>query len=317
MARFAHLTLGKAGSQWVKDVLTDPEIFAAQGLRFHQPRGAYSMATFAAEPDRTFVAPAFHVSYDEWHEFSKADDRCVVVLRDPRDSIVSWAFSVAYSHVTEDHIRIIRPAMLALDLRGKLEIGTYTFWESAHVQRSWAIRPATDGVRVYRYEDIVTDEQGAFRSMVDHFGWPVAESDLREVVERMTFTKRTGGRARGEKNEFSHYRNGVPGDWRNYFDRDLAERFEFAVPGLLCELGYETSNDWWKAQPETIPGLGGGAAIGGDEADRLREELARTRAELDAVRSASERLLERCAELERAESALDELSVRFARAPAR
>lgn len=317
MGRFAHITLGKAGSQWVKDVLTDPQIFAAQGLAFHQPRGAYSMAAFATEPDGTLVAPAFHVSYEEWRAFSRPDDRCVVVLRDPRDSIVSWAFSVAYSHVTEDHVRIIRPALLSLDLRGKLEVATYTFWESADVQRSWAAYPATDNECVYRYEDLVADELGTFRSMIDHFGWTVHDEDLREVVARLTFARRTGGRARGEKDPFSHYRNGVPGDWRNYFDRDLAERFENACPGLVRELGYESSDEWWRSQPETIPELGSGASLAAEEGDRLREQLARTEAELDAVRAASEQLLERCEQLERAERTLEELSARIVPARAR
>lgn len=317
MGRFAHLTLGKAGSQWVKDVLTDPQIFAAQQLRFVQPEGGYSMASFAAEPDRTLVAPAFHVSYDDWHAFSQPGDRCVVVLRDPRDSIVSWAFSVAYSHVTEHHIGIIRPPMLALDLRGKLEVSMYTYWESADVQRSWGQREPTETERVYRYEDLVADEHAAFRSMVEHFGWNVDQADLDAVVDRLTFTKRSGGRERGKKDPYSHYRNGVPGDWKNYFDRDLAGRFERAAPGLLTHLGYEMSDDWWEAQPETLEALSGQGATGPTDSESLRLELARTRAALVAAEGTAENLLARIEGLSGIERELDVIIRRLATEPTR
>lgn len=314
MARFAHITLGKAGSQWVKDVLTDPQIFAGQGLRLVQPQGGFSMASFAAEPDRTLVAPAFHVSYDEWRAFSRAGDRSVVVLRDPRDSIVSWAFSVAYSHVTEPHVSIIRPAMLALDLRGKLEVSMYTYWESADVQRSWANRAPTPSERVFRYEDLVADEHAAFRSMIDYLGWRVDAADLTEVVDRLTFAKRSGGRVRGEKDAFSHFRNGVPGDWKNYFDRSLAERFERASPGLLTALGYETSDDWWRGQPETVEAL---AAEAAGDVDAMRRELARTRASLVAAERVREQLLARIDALSGIERDIDAIMRRLAPEAAR
>jgi len=291
MGRFAHITLGKAGSQWVKDVLTDPEIFAAQDLRFVQPTGAYSMPSFAAEPDRTLVAPAFHVSHEEWRAFSGPDDRCVVVLRDPRDSIVSWAFSVAYSHVTEPHISVIRPPMLALNLRGKLEVSMYVYWEAGDVQRSWSRLEPTANVRVYRYEDLVENEHATFSSMIEHFGWRVHGPALDAVVDRLTFAKRTGGRQRGAKDTYSHLRNGVPGDWKNYFDRDLAERFERGMPGLLTQLGYETSDDWWKEQPESVEALRDDTPDGETELESVRRELARTRAALIVAEGNTNRLV--------------------------
>ena len=147
--RFAHITLGKAGSQWVKDVLTDPDLFGLQkDLTFSYPSkgGVYGMPEFSAEPDRVFAGPIYEVRYEDWRRYRAPDDRCIVVLRDPRDSIVSWAFSVTFSHVTEEHVRLIRPALLALDLRGKLEVAMYTFWESSAAQRSWA-NPRTNRTR--------------------------------------------------------------------------------------------------------------------------------------------------------------------------
>lgn len=256
MARFAHITRPKNGSQWVKDVLSDPRILASQGVRFRPPSGNNPMLAFSDEADRTLVAPMFKVSADEWTAHKGSGDRCVVVLRDPRDAIVSATFSGAYSHVTENRIAGLRLALLTLDRRGKLDIAAHVFFRDHYQIRSWVQHGSTASELVCRFEDLVTDELGTFRSMLDHFGWDVGDALLRDVVEPLTFERRSGGRARGDKDEYSHYRNAVPGDWRNYFDRDLSARFEAAAPGLLRVLGYETRDDWWRERPEELPALG-------------------------------------------------------------
>jgi Sulfotransferase domain len=295
MARFAHITRGKTGSQWVKDVLGDPRILAAANVTLRSPHRDYCMRDFANEPDRTLVAPLFHALPPDWLACKGPGDRCVVVLRDPRDAVVSAAFSNAYSHVTTPELALVRPALLALDVRGKLEVTAYLFFAQPEMDRPWAQFRSTGAELLCRFEDLLTDEHAAFRRIVDHFGWDVGDELLREVVGGMTFARRTGGRPRGENDVFSHFRNGVPGDWRNYFDRDLAERFENAQPGLLRQLGYESRDDWWTEQPERLARLG---AREDEDAGALRDELERVRAELSAVRRAAARLLDACAPLD-------------------
>lgn len=273
--RYAHITLGKAGSQWIKDVLTDPDILSLQnGVRLAPPpTGMYTMADFVNEPDGSFVGPMYHVRYDDWKRYAANTDRSIVVLRDPRDSIVSWAFSLTYSHVTEPHVQIIRPALLGLDLRGKLEIAMYTYWESSMAQRSWARKPQTDSELVLTYEEFVADQHRAFERVLQFFGWSVPEDVLTIVIDRLSFEKRSG-RARGEKQDYSHYRNAMAGDWKNYFDRGLGERFEAACPELLIELGYERSPNWYERLPDEIPALSEGAQSAGQEFSVLERKIA-------------------------------------------
>jgi hypothetical protein len=303
MARFAHITRGKTGSQWVKDVLGDPRIIGPHDVRLSQPHDRYGMRDFAAEPEGTLVAPLFHAVPADWLAHKGADDRCVVVLRDPRDAIVSAAFSMAYSHVTTAEVALVRRPLLALDVRGKLEVTAYLFLAQPEMDVPWAEHRSTGCELLCRFEDLLTDELAAFRRIIDHFGWDVRDDVLREVVDGMTFSRRSGGRAPGEHDVFSHFRNGVAGDWRNWFDRDLAERFENARPGMMRRLGYETRDDWWRRQPDELANLQSPAAPR-ESPQQLRAELTRVRAELDVVRGAAERVLDSSAALDALERAL-------------
>jgi hypothetical protein len=66
---------------------------------------------------------------------------------------------------------------------------------------------------------------------------------LRDIVEKHRF-ERVAGRKRGEENVQSHFRKGVPGDWRNHFGDRHVRAFKDRYNDLLLKLGYETDPDW-------------------------------------------------------------------------
>jgi hypothetical protein len=53
-----------------------------------------------------------------------------------------------------------------------------------------------------------------------------------------------GGRAPGEEDVTSHYRKGVPGDWKLHFGPAHIDYFKQHYNDLLLKLGYEQSPDW-------------------------------------------------------------------------
>lgn len=69
-------------------------------------------------------------------------------------------------------------------------------------------------------------------------------SELARIVDRKSFRRLSGGRAKGQENLKSHYRKGVPGDWANHFDSDLTALFKERHGELLIRLGYETDLHW-------------------------------------------------------------------------
>ena len=67
---------------------------------------------------------------------------------------------------------------------------------------------------------------------------------IRRILDKKSFQRMSGGRRKGEEDVKSHFRKGVPGDWRNHFTPELLAAFKERYNHLVIKLGYETSEDW-------------------------------------------------------------------------
>ncbi len=72
----------------------------------------------------------------------------------------------------------------------------------------------------------------------------IPSSQLSEILEKKNFARLSGGRKRGQENVKSHYRKGVPGDWKNHFNEEHIRVFKAEYNDLLMKLGYESDADW-------------------------------------------------------------------------
>lgn len=250
--RVLHLTLEKCGSQWVRDVLNAPEVQAYS-------RRPYSGVTLSMAdcrtleiPDFTFSGPIYGMNQWEWEYWRNPDDRAVVVLRDPRDALISLLYSLLYSHVPTSMVDAFRKTLHGLEnqeARISYLITSQRRSISFRMYKSW-VTQETDSALLIRYESLIQDQQSGFRKILDWLHWPVPDDTLGKVVERLSFSSRSG-RQPGEGDKLSHFRKGIANDWRNHFTQEHGELWEQLYPGLLTEIGYEQSNDWWLALPKT------------------------------------------------------------------
>lgn len=67
---------------------------------------------------------------------------------------------------------------------------------------------------------------------------------LQSILQKKSFVNLAGGRKRGQENVKSHYRKGVPGDWKNHFEEGHVKYFKENFNHVLIKLGYETNEDW-------------------------------------------------------------------------
>ncbi len=188
---------------------------------------------------------------DGWRQIRSSGDKAVVVLRDPRDRLISLLFSVRYSHgsgVFVDYLRAQLAQMKDDHERILRLIGDEGYFLRYYL--TW-LTDAADDAYVVRYEDLIRSQYAEFKKIIEWLGWgEVPEEVLAGVVERLSFTARTG-RQPGDTDVSSHFRRGVGGDWRNHFTREHGRLWERLYPGFLTAIGYESSDDWWETLPDS------------------------------------------------------------------
>ena len=67
---------------------------------------------------------------------------------------------------------------------------------------------------------------------------------LFSIVNKNEFSRLAGGRKEGQENMKSHYRKGIPGDWKNHFNEEHKKFFKENYNRLLVKLGYEKDDKW-------------------------------------------------------------------------
>ena len=202
------------------------------------------------------------------------------VVRDPRDIAVSSYFSHLYSHPTTSTWPALaehRAKLQTLDKDEGLKLEILSSrWEFEHLYK-WDYtlpgmlelqmekltqQPQAEYERVFRFLGLLDERADAGGSDVLRLAvnralqrsrvlanarWRARQLPLRrlrDIVEANQFTKLAEGRQPGQEDVKSHYRKGVPGDWRNHFNEEHIALFKQQFNDLLVKLGYETDDAW-------------------------------------------------------------------------
>jgi hypothetical protein len=232
-----HVTHWKAGSQWISSVLK----YAAPE-RFVQPKyGPLGLLGGPFERGRVY-APVY-APYTRFRQLVPDDalNRTFVVIRDPRDTLVSWYYSLMYSHPElTDHICKERRELRQLSKSDGLALMACKHLQQVTcIQREWI----QAGARIFRYEDFVNQQQETFKQVFDFCNLRSFDLYRRLIVLRHSFGVRTWWRM-GRENTKSHLRKGVPGDWKNHFCDDLKKLFKAQHGETLALAGYEPDDSW-------------------------------------------------------------------------
>ena len=268
-----HITHWKAGSQWVAEVLklSAPQRFVPWRITNPSAMRGHGAPSFYMEPARRGkIYGTVYLSRDkfqrvlaghfwrsrDWNFFSpfmllgnwwtygvlKSPYRSFVVIRDLRDTLISFYFSLRKSHLLMvDYMASIRQRLeTSSEEDGLIYLLNDVLPASARIQSSWIGIPE---VLLLRYEDILGNEYTFFERLVDYCQIKVSRKQLRTVVERSIFETSTG-RQRGEEDVNAHLRKGIAGDWRNYFTESVKTQFKKQYGKLLIDTGYEKDLNW-------------------------------------------------------------------------
>lgn len=250
-----HCCVQKTGSQWIKAILSDELLRQRTGLSIyiyhrHLPEKTdtriLTERTFHhALPEQCILTPLY-MDYGSYTTIPKPGSyRTFSVVRDPRDIVVSWYFSVKYSHPLMGKIprhrevlnSVSREEGLIYSIRYLKEYGLFT------ALKSWAPGPPEDpAVKLFRFEELVdsTRQNVTLASLFKHCGIPLEASEINHLLEKYSWhnmQQQSAQKSAGIQG-ISHYRKGIPGDWRNYFSEMVCAAWYDELGNLLLETGY-------------------------------------------------------------------------------
>ncbi|MEZ6018398.1 MAG: sulfotransferase domain-containing protein [Planctomycetota bacterium] len=237
-----HLTHWKAGSQWIRGLFMD-----TFGSRVVEPLVSDGHVT-RGPIERGLIYPTVYMPRGPFEAIPKPDDSVVfVVIRDLRDTVISSYYSLLKSHPlvspSGDPHPGVAEARRDLEARsledGLIHLIQDSLNQSAHIQASWMESDA----RVYRFEDLIEDARGGFRSILDHCRLAYDADALTTALRNQSFEHRTG-RTRGTEDTSSHFRKGISGDWRSQFSDKVKAAFKERFGAHLIRTGYEHDLDW-------------------------------------------------------------------------
>jgi hypothetical protein len=256
-----HCTIHKAGSQWIKGIFSDTRIKKITGLEPYEyvkhlkegydKRKIHERFFDTPFPEGKVLTPLY-IGYDNYRALMKPrKHRGIFVMRDPRDLVVSNYFSKKFSHPVQQN-----PGLL--HVRQKLnEVSTEEGFKfiidnlkrngTFDSLRSWANAPEDDeNLLVLRFEDLTGDNSIKYiKKMFEHLKILMPDKTLKEILNTHSFEKLSGGRKQGQELPTAHYRKGVHGDWKRYFDKEVKENFTAVTEDLTDILGYESAFDYW------------------------------------------------------------------------
>jgi hypothetical protein len=234
-----HITHWKAGSQWVLAILRDlaPD-------RFVSVKGPLAEVLAAASRDDGVYSPVYLPRHRFLEAVGARPHRRFVIIRDLRDTLVSWYFSLRFSHGENAFVADQRAQFESLSTEeALLSLVQGRLKHFAAIQSSWLLSgdPAND--LVLRYEDLLADDLACFERILDHVQFRASPELRRRIIAEHRFENRTG-RQRGQEQAASHHRKGVAGDWQNHFTPRLRDAFRQHFGQHLIDTGYESSLDW-------------------------------------------------------------------------
>lgn len=273
---FGYFGHHKCASSWVWNILR--EVSKSAGLNHEVVHNSHmfdnDLPSFIRNSKVDFLS---YTNADIKHLNSVDLFRGFHVIRDPRDIVVSAYFSHKYSHPTEQakELILLRKSLNEASLRDGLLI-EIDFLEHIfeHIY-SWDYHQ--ENVMEVRMEDLTRDPYEKFMNIFSFLGLNGGEGtgglklwlkniavdvntlvrskntrvhkkllakDLLHCVYDNRFSKKSGGRGKGDENIKSHYRKGVPGDWVNYFEDAHKNHFKERYPNLLTKLEYEQNHNW-------------------------------------------------------------------------
>lgn len=162
--------------------------------------------------------------------------KVVLVVRDPRDILVSDYYSIAYSHAIPDgekkEIYLSRRESALASTLDEYVLNSAPKLQSVFERYEMHLFPVCPSVHVARYEDMVENFPEWFDSLVSACGMEISKTFRQNLVE-----KHEARRPKGE-NIHKHLRKGMPGEHREKLRPETVEQLNKIFEQPLTRFNY-------------------------------------------------------------------------------
>jgi hypothetical protein len=278
----AFLGHHKASTTWISDIML--QVCRDSGLRFvhireHDTLNGTTLLEYVHKRRGDYAS---YINSD-WDDVKLLRSfKAFHVIRDPRDIVVSAYFSHHYSHPTRrwPELNEYRAKLAAISKEDGLYLEIDREEKLFSEMSNWHYD--SPNILELKMEDLTQSPYEYFLTICEFLGilnkssllyperifypmimlknrlyakakklLPLPRLKGRIIAERLLgivhenrFSKKADGRKPGQEDETSHYRRGVPGDWKNHFGEEHKAYFKQKYKGLLIQLGYENDINW-------------------------------------------------------------------------
>lgn len=231
-----HITHWKAGSQWIKAFMNNlaPErVISPKVTMDHFMNGdieegkIYATLYLRKDEFDSVKVPKSHIKF--------------FIMRDLRDTLISYYFSLRYSHGLNPYIKEVREELNNMSQEdGMIYLLDKTIKPCYKIQTSWL----DSGIKTFKYEDLILYEHKYLKELGQFLEFNSSDEEIENAINKSSFKNASKGRKLGDEDIKAHARQGLPGDWKNYFNDRIKDEFKARFSEHLVKVGYEENSNW-------------------------------------------------------------------------
>lgn len=153
-------------------------------------------------------------------------------MRDPKDALLSWFFSMRDSHPVLGEVSKIRVILTELSLEEGLLYSIKALEKQAYFEciASWSKADLKDHERILLFEDLVESEEKMVDYLLKFFSVDLSLKEQSRLVDRHKFSNK-----KEKVSNSNHYRRGIVGEWEKYF----STKVNSVMNGVLTSHGID------------------------------------------------------------------------------
>ena len=165
--------------------------------------------------------------------------RSVLLVRDPRDMVVSFFYSMKKSHPIPEKGNDREVLLNARKQVQDFNINDYVceiapmFQKNLEVYYDTLLNGKNNNVKLFRYEDYIFEKERWLTETCDWFGWDVSQADRSKIVARYDIRKT-------EEDQNSHVRRVTPGDHKSKLTKETIETLNQIFKSSLDRFNYNS-----------------------------------------------------------------------------